>query len=290
MDLSDPGTLRRFLDRHGLTAKKGLGQHFLCSAKVVQAILGQLEGFAGVLEIGPGPGALTAPISSTGIRVTAVELDPRMGAALQESAPTAQVVMANALEVDLWELLRGLPEPKAIVSNLPYYITGPLITRFAECRLGFDRAILMMQREVGERILALPGNSDRGSLSVYLQAQFEIEKVCAVPPGAFLPPPKVESLVLQFTPRIREGDWMGLPEVSNWVRKSFAQPRKTLANNLRAAGFERGEVESAMRQVGLDLRARPADLDLRAWKQLAQALIPGELHAFPDDDASAPEV
>jgi 16S rRNA (adenine1518-N6/adenine1519-N6)-dimethyltransferase len=268
LNLSDPGTLRAFLQRHGLSARKGLGQHFLCSSVAVNAIFSAASDCAGVLEIGPGPGVLTRPFSLVS-SVLALEVDDRMIEALSESAPAARVLKQDALTADLPSLLRELPSPRAVVSNLPYYITGPLLTAIAGARSEFSKAVLMMQKEVAARILAPPGNSDRGSLSVFLQAQFEIKKVASVPPGAFLPPPKVESAVLLFTPLPENDD----PALFDFVRVGFTQPRKTLANNLSVGlGKSREEVTDAMTAIGLDVRVRPQVLTVDHWRSLRKAL------------------
>src|SRR5207248_1411679 len=118
-DLTDPQTLRALLARHGINARKGLGQHFLCSSSALGAILERLEGIQGVLEIGPGPGVLTAPISAQVSRVIALEIDAAMIEALRESAPKAEVRKQDALQVDLSAVLDELPVPRAVVSNLP---------------------------------------------------------------------------------------------------------------------------------------------------------------------------
>ena len=181
----------------------------------------------------------------------------------------------DALEADLTLFLDRLPTPRAVVSNLPYYITGPLIPRIAEARDRFDKAVLMMQKEVAVRVLARPCSSDRGSLSVFLEAQFEIQKVADVPAGAFWPPPKVDSVVLEFMPRStgllaeEEAGFFAL------VRGAFRQPRKTLSNNLVSYAVARAEAERALREVGLDIRCRPADPDLDTWKKLYRALGAG---------------
>ena len=235
MNLSDSGMLREFLFRHRIYATKGLGQHFLCSEETVEGILYVLE------------------------------VDPRMTPALAECAPNAEVRIGDALQSDLASILSELPFPRAVVSNLPYYITGPLVTRIAEASASWDKAVLMMQKEVGERILAEPGNSDRGSLSVYLQSQFRIEKVIDVPPEAFEPPPKVDSVVLQFSPlgvRYEERFY-------EFVRSGFKQPRKTLANNLVATGLSRELVSARLEASGLDERIRPHMLTLDDWKSIA---------------------
>ncbi len=260
MNLADPGLLKSFLARHGLSARKGLGQHFLTSAKVVGAIVEATGDVDGVLEIGPGPGILTGPLSE-GRTMIAIELDDRMIPALQESAPGVTIYQEDALKSDLGERLRELPAPRAVVSNLPYYITGPLLGAIADVSAEWSVAVLMMQREVGVRILAQAGNRERGALSVRMQAEFEIRKVIDVPPGAFSPPPRVDSIVLSLRPTSTRFS----AEMIRLVRAGFAQPRKTLSNNLQAAGFDRTAVERA----GLEAGIRPHFLTLSDWKRIA---------------------
>jgi 16S rRNA (adenine1518-N6/adenine1519-N6)-dimethyltransferase len=269
LNLVDPGTLKAFLSRHGVSATKGLGQHFLCSRSTVDSIVSALGGCRGVLEVGPGPGVLTAPISQAVDKMVALEVDPRMVSALAESAPTAEVRLADALETDLLKILGSLPEPRGLVSNMPYYITGPLLTRFAEAKQGWSVAVLMMQREVAEKVLAPVGDRNRGSLSVFLQSQFDIRLLTHVPPGAFLPPPKVESTVLKLVPNGREFS----ESFFRLIRLSFAQPRKTLANNL-AFGLRqpRDQVLTAMEQVGIEELARPQTVTVEQWERLAGIL------------------
>lgn len=226
-----------------------------------------------MLEVGPGPGVLTQALADEMRKVAAVELDPRMAGALSESAPLAEVLIADALKADLSGLLDRLPAPRAIVSNMPYNITGPLLGRFAEVRGQIDRAVLMMQKEVGDRILAEPGSSDRGALSVCLQAQFSIRKVCVVPPGAFDPPPKVDSIVLRLIPRHLQGSENQESRFFGLVRAGFAQPRKTLLNNLGGT-YGKPEVERLLASLELDPRIRPHMLDLEQWRQVSRALEP----------------
>jgi 16S rRNA (adenine1518-N6/adenine1519-N6)-dimethyltransferase len=246
-----------------------LGQHFLVSESAVQAIVDALDGCQGVLEIGPGPGVLTRPVSERAERVVALELDPRFVCLLKESAPKADVRQIDALQADLPAILNELPTPRAIVSNLPYYITAPLLQRVADCRTSIDRAVLMMQKEVAHRVIARPGDGERGSLSVYLQAQFDIRRVAFVPASSFLPPPKVDSTVLRFDPRDEE-----VPEsVFRLVRLGFAQPRKTLANNLVAGlRMERDPVLDVLEGLGHPEKVRAQDLTLEQWRALLDAL------------------
>lgn len=270
MNLTDPSILRPFLARHGIRAEKGLGQHFLCSSKVVDAMVAELEGYVGLLEIGPGPGVITSPLAARAERMIALEIDKRMAVALSESAPRAEVRQIDALKVDLADILTDLPEPRAIVSNLPYYITGPLIDRIEQARPFFSKAVLMMQKEVATKIVAKPGARERGALSVLLQSRFVIRPVCDVPGGAFMPPPKVESAVLSFTPRPGglEGD-----HARRVVRMSFAQPRKTLLNNLVAGQLiNREDAAGLLLSLGIQADIRPQFLTEDQWSELANAL------------------
>jgi 16S rRNA (adenine1518-N6/adenine1519-N6)-dimethyltransferase len=263
--LDQPEILRAFLKRHGLRPDKGLGQHFLVSPPVVDAIVGEAASCRGILEIGPGPGVLTGPLSEAAESMVAIEVDATMPLLLSESAPRARIVKEDALQANLPALLQELPSPRAVVSNLPYYITGPLLGTIANARADFDVAVLMMQREVADRILAKPGKRERGSLSVALQSQFTISRVINVPSGAFMPPPKVDSAVLKFVPRFD-----GLDEATlRLVRLGFAQPRQTLVNNL-VAGLKiaRDEAVAKVEAAGLLETVRPAELTESEWRLL----------------------
>ncbi len=272
MNLADPGDLRKFLSRYGLKPDKGLGQHFLCSSSVVGAIAKRLDGMRGLLEIGPGPGVLTQVLSQSADQMTAVELDSTMIQALAESAPKTRVVQGDALKVDLGELLRELPEPRGVVSNLPYYITGPLLERIDEQSPFWSVAVLMMQREVARKIVAKPGDSERGAISVNLQRQFKIAKLIDAPKGAFLPPPNVESQVLAFEPRpeaLEHGH-----QFFQLTRTGFSQPRKTLANNLtpfRNLGKEAAAAKIV--EAGLRPDVRPHQLTEDEWNALAALFL-----------------
>lgn len=200
----------------------------------------------------PGPGILAGPLSE-GRTMIAIELDDRMIPALQESAPGVTIYQEDALSA-VWESDCANCHPRAVVSNLPYYITGPLLGAIADVSAEWSVAVLMMQREVGVRILAQAGNRERGALSVRMQAEFEIRKVIDVPPGAFSPPPRVDSIVLSLRPTTTRFS----ADMIRLVRAGFAQPRKTLSNNLHAAGFDRTAVERA----GLEAGIRPHFLAL----------------------------
>lgn len=257
--------LRSVLAEHGVRPDKRFGQHFLVSDSVVKKIVARVDGCSGVLEIGPGPGVLTAPLLAQGRTVTVVELDSVILPVLREVAPSALIIEGDALEVDLALLADKLPTPRALVSNMPYNITGPLLDRFSSIRGAFTKLVLMMQREVGDKIVAQPGDSGRGALSVVMQALFEIQRVALVPPGAFLPPPRVDSIVLEFLPKPRTDH---LEPVFHLVRTGFTMPRKTLLNNL-GKGLGREQAQALLKRSGIDPTLRPHQLTWSQWLTLA---------------------
>ena len=262
--------LRSLLERHGLSPTKKWGQHFLVSENVVQAILAAVPSeMQGLLEVGPGPGVLTAPLSQR-TQLVAVEVDPIAVSALTESAPSARVVACDALQVDLASLLGELPEPRAVVSNMPYNITGPLLTAFNRCRSHFSCAILMMQREVGDRLLAPPGDREMGSLSVLVQSRFTVSHVINAPGGAFYPPPKVDSVVLKLVPKPLDWSLSFDTLHEKLARAAFSQPRKTLSNNLKSTGIDRDAWLEISNALGWSDTIRPHQVQLGEWERLAR--------------------
>lgn len=215
-----------------------------------------------ILEIGPGPAVLTEPLARLA-RTVAIETDLRMVALLENEVPSATVIGQDALLIDWNSLLLSAEEPRVIVSNMPYNITGPLLGKVCDAQPLIQSAVLMMQKEVGVRILAEPGNSDRGSLSVVIQRLFTVSKVCSVPPGCFLPPPKVESVVLHLLPR---ADVNFDPRFAAFVRQGFRQPRKTLSNNL-------GEKVQGLDLTWLPKQVRPHQLTEAEWVRLYDASL-----------------
>lgn len=263
-DLSDRKQFRAFAESHGLLAKKRLGQHWLQSGRVADAIIEAALPASSFLEIGPGVGVLTQRLSLVA-RTVAVELDDSLLIALREAAPAAEIVHANFLRVDLETLLSSLDRPISVVGNLPYAISSPILDILDRHSAGFDKAVIMIQKEVAEKICAPVGVSNRGALSVIMQLRFDIAKVTSVRPVAFVPPPKVDSMVLSLIPR--SGD-----ELSEWersfIRAGFQSPRKTLLNNL-AARFGKEIAHEAFQVAGFPLKIRPQVLTCEEWISLA---------------------
>ena len=251
-------------------AKKRFGQHFLHERKYIDDILraAKLSEASRVLEIGPGLGALTEPILATGAHLQVMEVDRDIVAQFrQRTEPNLQVNAGDALRLD-WRAILNEP-PYTLISNLPYNISSQILFRLLDERNLFTRAVLMFQKEVADRICAEPSTRDYGIMSVLCQLYFDVRKVVSVPPGAFKPPPKVDSAVIELiplpTPRYPVVDELFLRRV---VKAAFAQRRKTLRNTLRTAGFSVNEIESAAARAGIDLKRRGETLTLEEFASL----------------------
>ena len=281
-----PGQVNYHLDKL-MPAKSKLGQNFLRDLHAVERIVAALGDLTGrtVVEIGPGQGAITGALAARAKHVIAVELDHDLALHLRMQFPPEKVTVAeqDVLAFDLAAALaeHGSPgERFSVVGNLPYYITSPILLKLAKNHVVLDLAVLMVQREVADRVTAQPGSSDYGVLSVATQAFGPVEPLFTLPPSAFSPPPEVHSTVFRwrFAPRFAE---LGVQEESllRFVKQSFAQKRKTLANNLRAAGFASDEVVSALDKAGIPAQARAEALSITSFATLVQILAPSGAQA-----------
>jgi len=247
-------------------AKKSLGQHFLHDQNAVRKIVEAVPPGASVLEIGPGPGALTCSLLERSARLTVIEKDDDFACRWQqlaESEPRLSVVHGDVLKV-LEDAVTSC-QPQWIVGNLPYNISGPLTARLAALP-DIDGMVLMYQREVGERITAQPGSRQYGGLSVLVRHFHDAKRLLTLPPGAFAPPPKVHSAVVTLSAHGRTPP-CGFAELQCAVRQGFAHRRKTIANNFR------GDLsDDDWQMLGIDPRARPETLDYDAWTGIALEL------------------
>jgi 16S rRNA (adenine1518-N6/adenine1519-N6)-dimethyltransferase len=263
-----------------MPAKPRLGQNFLNDAQAVQRIANSLGDLSGrtVVEIGPGAGAITGALAARAAHVVAVELDAGLAAHLRTQFPPDRETRVTVMERDVLQFDFAAASVAAnqrlpVVGNLPYYITSQILLKLAADHVALDRAILMVQREVADRVTAKPGSRDYGLLSVTVQMYGPAEKLFTLPPESFSPPPDVHSTVFRwrFAPRFEE---LALDEASflPFVRKVFAQKRKTLANNLRAAKIPADVVTAALAQAKIDPHARAEALPVEALAALWHAL------------------
>lgn len=254
-----------------------LGQNFLVDVEAVERIVRSLGDLAGrtVVEIGPGSGAITGALAARAGRVVAIELDREFAAGLrgQFNAECVTVVEQDVLQFDFAAAAAESGGPLRVVGNLPYYITSPILLKLAASHAALDVAVLMVQREVAERVTAAPGSRDYGLLSVTVQMYGPAEQLFTLPPSAFSPPPTVHSTVFRwrFAPRfaglgVEEGGFL------RFLRQAFAQKRKTLNNNLRAAGVAPGVAAAAMGSAGIAAQARAESVPIEALAALWVAL------------------
>ncbi len=268
----------------GLTPKKSFGQNFLASDAVLARIASSAVpddevGTARVVELGAGLGALTAALVARAAHVTAVERDRDLVPILEETfrEPIAlaklEVLAADAQTADLASLLPRGAGPRVLAGNLPYQITGQLLRLAVSQADGVDRVVFMVQDEVAERLVAVPSTKAYGALTVFVQAAFTVRVVIHVPPGAFVPAPRVSSAVVVLVPRrprvAEETDTFRAV-----VKAAFGARRKTLRNAWRALSRDAAEIEAAAVSAGVSLDARGETLDVTAFARFASLLEP----------------
>jgi 16S rRNA (adenine1518-N6/adenine1519-N6)-dimethyltransferase len=265
-----------------LRPKKALGQNFLTDRNVISRIVQSAGISAGerVMEVGPGRGAMTSLLADSGACVLAIELDRQLVPLLErefDAYGNVEILQADILAADLKEILssRHLGKWK-VAANLPYNISSQVLIKFLDNRELFSRLVLMLQREVGERMIAPHGCKEYGILTVYLRLHYDIYREFIVKPGSFHPVPKVDSVVLRLeplpAPRADVGDEAFFRGV---VRAAFAQRRKTLWNCLRAAALAADEkgLREALACCGIDGGRRGESLSLDEFASLSRALI-----------------
>jgi len=278
LDVADPRALRDVLRRHGVRAATSLGQRFLVDRAVLAAVVdaADLSPTDDVLEIGPGPGVLTAALAARVRSVTAVEVDPRMVALLGETLANhknVQVIQADALKVDILGI--AARPVSRIVANLPYQITTPLLERFLVDDRRPALVVVLVQQEVARRIAATPRDArERGYLSVFVQSFAEARVVRRVPARAFRPAPRVDSAVVALRTRpqpafapLAQEPFLRL--VSDAFRHRRKQVRSALGHE---AGLDRERATDVLHRSGIAPERRPETLSLEEWVALARAV------------------
>jgi 16S rRNA (adenine1518-N6/adenine1519-N6)-dimethyltransferase len=268
-------TVHQLLRRYDLEPNKRLGQHFLVAEGVLNKIVASadLTPEDKVLEIGAGLGTLTRPLAEQAAQIVAVEIDRRLIPILEQELggyANVTIIQGNILKMDPAALMEG--QDYKVISNLPYGITSSVLRQLLEARPSPNRMVLTMQREVAQRILAQDGRMSLLAISVHFYAQPKL--LLRIRPGAFYPPPEVESAVISLDRhKSRPVETYDVDTYFRVVRAGFSQPRKQLRNSLSAGlPLDRAAVSESLQRAGIDPRKRAERLHLKDWEQIVQAL------------------
>ena len=283
MTLSNPKELKSVIERHGFSFSKSLGQNFLIDQGILDKIVkgSGVDESWGALEIGPGAGTLTRELSAKAKKVVAVEIDKSLKPLLDDTLSdlaNAEVVFEDVMKVDLKALILEKFEEMnvAVVANLPYYITTPIIMNFLENNIPVKSLTVMVQKEVADRMVAAPGGKDYGALSAAVQFYTRPEIVCKADPHSFMPQPKVESIVVRLDvlekPSVIVADKDFMFKI---IKSAFGQRRKTLLNALSKSPYvtlDKAAVADAILEAGLGADIRGEKLSLSEFAKLSDIL------------------
>ena len=267
---------RELVEKYQFRFTKSLGQNFLVDQNIVRDIVkgAEVSKEDYVIEIGPGVGTLTRELLKEAASVTAIELDDKLLPILKEELKEYEnfhLIHGDATKVQLDAVYPG--KEIKLVANLPYYVTTPIITKILNDKVAFSSLTIMIQKEVAERMDAVPGTKDYGSLSVLVQYYCDTKIVRSVPPESFIPRPKVDSTVIRLTklekPRAHVEDEALFFKI---VRMVFTMRRKTLSNNLKSLGYTREFIEEVLEAAGIDLKARGETLSVEKFAELSNVI------------------
>lgn len=273
--IASPEVVKYVCKRFGIHMSKKLGQNFLINRKIVDGIVkaAELTDKDVVLEIGPGIGTLTQALAENAQYVKAIELDRRLLEVLATTLAqynNVEIIHGDVLKLNIPEIMEG--KKFKVVANLPYYITTPIIMSLLESRLPIESLVVMIQKEVAERIIAQPGSKAYGALSVAVQYYTEPEIVLEVPSKSFLPAPEVTSSVIRCkvrtTPPVKVVDEKLFFRT---VRAAFAQRRKTLANTFKTTGLDKDNIEIILSKAEIDFNRRGETLSLEELANISNA-------------------
>ena len=284
-DIATPVRTKEILAKYGFSLKKSLGQNFLIDPNILRNIISHagLSEKTGVIEIGPGIGALTEHLARSAGKVVAFEIDGRLLPVLEDTLSpydNVTIVHQDILEADLLQVMKDHfadYEDVVVVANLPYYVTTPIIMKFLLGKVPVAGMVVMMQKEVADRITAVPGTKAYGSLSIAIQYYMDAEVAMIVPKTVFMPQPNVESAVLRLTrketapAKVIDEDFMFVVS-----RGSFVQRRKTILNNLQSSlpngKLKKEVILKAFEQIGMDPGRRGETLTIEEFANLSNAL------------------
>ena len=285
MRIADYSVTRAVLERHGFTFKKSFGQNFLTDTNILQKIVdtAEIDKHVNVIEIGPGIGALTEFLAENAAEVMAFEIDERLMPILADTLQefeNVKIINEDILKSDLQAPIKEFSNPELpikVVANLPYYITTPILMHLIESRIPFSEFVVMMQREVADRISAQPNSKSYGSLSIAVQYYMTAKVAFIVPRTVFVPAPNVDSAILKMTRRDKPAvEVKDEPFFFKVSKASFTHRRKTLWNNLTSCFGKSDEIktrlEIALNNADLSPNVRGEALDLQEFARLSDSL------------------
>lgn len=271
-----PKKMKHDLDKNGFKFKKKFGQNFIIDENIIKNIirLSEIDKDTLVIEIGAGSGSLTTSLAVHAGHVICFEIDLDLIGILDknlEGKENVLILFEDFLKTDLNKIISDYEFMKHkklyIVSNLPYYITTPILMKIIEDKIDVDKIVIMVQKEVGNRFKALPNTKEYNSLSIFLQYYFDIKKIMDVSKNVFIPKPNVDSIVVEFNKRNKEE----VPDIFfDIVKDSFKQKRKTIKNNL--SNYDLVKIEKVLVRYGYDLSVRAEQLHMEVFIDISRAL------------------
>lgn len=286
MELYKSGTIGKIRDKYDFRFSKSLGQNFLTDGNIINKIVE--ESFVNekslVIEIGPGMGALTEMLAEKAGHVIAIELDKRLIPILRENfenKDNVSIIQGDILKTDLEKIIKEeserlnfIPSDIRIVGNLPYYITTPIIMKILEEKIPAASITVMMQKEVGDRIMAKPGSKAYGALTLAVKYYCTVENIAKAPKEVFMPRPKVDSTVLRLDIRKEKPVELVSEDIFfEVIRSGFAQRRKTMNNSLAGvSSLGKDKIEKILKEIGIDGGRRAETLDIKEFALIANGI------------------
>ena len=271
-----PKKMESFLKNKNFNFKKSFGQNFIVDKNIIDNIIkfSLVDKDTMVIEIGPGAGSLTTALAESSKSVLCYEIDDSLKVVLSDSLKNfdnVDIIYQDFLKANVSETLKKYNYDKLyVIANLPYYITTPIITKIIEDKLNVDKIVIMVQKEVGDRLKAQPGSKDYNSLSIYISYYFNVKKLMDVSRNVFLPKPNVDSIVIELSKKENKYKLKNENVFFKLVRDSFVQKRKTLRNNLKA--YDLNIIEKVLNKYGYDLSVRAENLSIDVFVDIANNL------------------
>lgn len=271
-----PKKMESFLKNKNFNFKKSFGQNFIVDKNIIDNIIkfSLVDKDTMVIEIGPGAGSLTTALAESSKSVLCYEIDDSLKDVLSDSLKNfdnVDIIYQDFLKANVSETLKKYNYDKLyVIANLPYYITTPIIIKIIEDKLNVDKIVIMVQKEVGDRLKAQPGSKDYNSLSIYISYYFNVKKLMDVSRNVFLPKPNVDSIVIELSKKENKYKLKNENVFFKLVRDSFVQKRKTLRNNLKA--YDLNIIEKVLNKYGYDLSVRAENLSIDIFVDIANNL------------------